>query len=105
MENYYIEEGALNKMKQTESSQTQFRGTAEKTESSKYQKEGGSGMVVREMTLQQLAEGLPRTLLSASDKDLEDFQKIMHESLKLREGHKHLQKMIQEFSRKGVITS
>ena len=95
----------MSEMKQTESDQTQLRGTLEKAESSKYQKEGDSGMVMRELTLQQLAEGLPRTLLSASDKDLEDFQKIMHESLKLREGHKHLQKMIQDFSRKNVITS
>ncbi len=92
-------------MKQTESNQAQLHGTAEKTEHSKYQKEGDGGMVMRELTLQQLAEGLPRTLLSASDKDLEDFQKIMHESMKLREGHKHLQKMIQDFSRKNVITS
>lgn len=95
----------MSKMKQTESDQTKVDGTVEETESSKYRKEGDSGMVVRELTLQQLAEGLPRTLLSASDKDLEDFQKIMHESLKLREGHKHLQKMIQDFSRKNVITS
>ncbi|MFC3883975.1 hypothetical protein ACFOU2_10940 [Bacillus songklensis] len=95
----------MTKTMQTESSRLQPKGTLDETESSKNRMEGESCMVIRELTLQQLAEGLPRTLLSASDKDLEDFQKIMNESLKLRDGHKHLQKMIQDFTRKGVISS
>lgn len=51
-----------------------------------------------DLTLQQLAEGIPKSILNASDKDLEGFQKIIDESIKLREGHRNLQKMIKTFS-------
>jgi hypothetical protein len=51
-----------------------------------------------ELTLQQLVEGIPKSLLNASDRDLEGFQKIIEETIKLREGHRNLQKMIKSFS-------
>jgi hypothetical protein len=51
-----------------------------------------------DLTLQQIAEGIPKTILNASDKDLEGFQKIIDETIKLREGHRNLQKMIKSFS-------
>lgn len=51
-----------------------------------------------EFTLQQLVEGIPKSLLNASDRDLEGFQKIIEETIKLREGHRNLQKMIKSFS-------
>ncbi|MEW9052917.1 MAG: hypothetical protein AB2392_17280 [Neobacillus sp.] len=51
-----------------------------------------------EMSLQQIVEGLPKTLLNATDRDLEGFQKIIDETIKLRDGHRNLQKMIKNFS-------
>ena len=53
---------------------------------------------LNEITLQQLVEGLPKSLLNASDRDLEGFQKIIEETIKLREGHRNLQKMVKNFS-------
>jgi hypothetical protein len=57
------------------------------------------------MTLQQIAEGLPKSVLNASDKDLEGFQKIIEETIKLREGHRNLQKMIKSYSTSGIQRS
>ncbi len=37
-----------------------------------------------DLTLQQIVEGLPKSLLNATDKDLEGFQKIIEETIKLR---------------------
>ncbi|MBS2970207.1 hypothetical protein J9317_15785 [Metabacillus sp. KIGAM252] len=54
--------------------------------------------MIQEFTLQQIAEGLPKSVLNASDRDLEGFQKIIEETIKLREGHKNLQKMIKSYS-------
>ncbi|MCQ6280399.1 hypothetical protein [Bacillus sp. EB600] len=51
-----------------------------------------------DLTIQQIAEGIPKSLLNATDKDLEGFQKIIDETIKLREGHRNLQKMIKTFS-------
>ncbi len=51
-----------------------------------------------DLTLQQIAEGIPKSILNATDKDLEGFQKIIDETIKLREGHRNLQKMIKTFS-------
>jgi len=51
-----------------------------------------------EATLQQIVESIPKPLLNASDRDLESFQKIIEETIKLREAHKNLQKMIKNFS-------
>lgn len=48
--------------------------------------------------MQQIVENIPKSLLNASDRDLEGFQKILEETIKLREGHKNLQKMIKSFS-------
>jgi hypothetical protein len=51
-----------------------------------------------DLTLQQIVESVPKSLLNASDRDLEGFQKILEETIKLREGHRNLQKMIKNFS-------
>ncbi|MFX3623724.1 MAG: hypothetical protein ACE3JP_06750 [Ectobacillus sp.] len=61
--------------------------------------------MTRDASLQQIAELIPKGVINASDKDLEDLQKIIQESMKLREGHKNLQKMIQNFTGKGSISS
>lgn len=53
----------------------------------------------RDLTLQQIAEGIPKSILNASDKDIEVFQEIMEQTLKVREAHKELQVMIDTFSR------
>jgi hypothetical protein len=55
-------------------------------------------VVSLELTLQKIAEEIPKSVLNASDKDLEGFQKILDETIKLREGHRNLQKMIKSFS-------
>ncbi len=52
----------------------------------------------QDITLQQIAEGVPKTLLYASDRDIEGFQKIIDETIKLREAHRNLQKMVKNFS-------
>ena len=51
-----------------------------------------------ELTLQQMAESVTRSVLNASDKDLEGFQKIIEESIKVRESHRNLQKLIKSYS-------
>jgi len=51
-----------------------------------------------DLSLQQIVEGLPKSLLNASDRDLEGFQKIIEETIRLREGHRNLQKMVKNFS-------
>jgi len=51
-----------------------------------------------DLTLQQIAESIPKSVLNATDKDIEGFQKIIEETIKLREGHRNLQKMIKSFS-------
>lgn len=55
-------------------------------------------ILVAELNLQQIVESIPKSVLNASDRDLEGFQKIIQETLKLREGHINLQKMIKSFS-------
>jgi hypothetical protein len=51
-----------------------------------------------DLSLQQIVEGLPKSLLNATDRDLEGFQKIIEETIKLREGHRNLQKMVKNFA-------
>lgn len=51
-----------------------------------------------ELTLQQIVEGIPKSVLNASDRDLEGFQNIIDETIKLREAHRNLQKMVKNFS-------
>lgn len=51
-----------------------------------------------DITLQQIVESIPKPLLNATDRDLEAFQKIIDETIKLREAHKNLQKLIKTFS-------
>ncbi|SDI37711.1 hypothetical protein SAMN05192534_14017 [Alteribacillus persepolensis] len=52
----------------------------------------------RDLSLKQIAEGLPKSVLNASDKDLEGFQEILDQTIKVREAHKDLQRMVQSFS-------
>jgi hypothetical protein len=58
-----------------------------------------------DLTLQQIVEGLPKSLLNASDRDLEGFQKIIEETIKLREGHRNLQKMVKNFGTTSIQRS
>jgi hypothetical protein len=51
-----------------------------------------------DLNLQQIVEAIPKSVLNASDRDLEGFQKILQETLKLRDGHINLQKMIKSFA-------
>ncbi|MBA9028110.1 MULTISPECIES: hypothetical protein [Bacillaceae] len=51
-----------------------------------------------EINLQQIAESVTRSVLNASDKDLEGFQKIIEETIKVREGHKNLQKLVKSYA-------
>lgn len=51
-----------------------------------------------DLTLQQIVEGIPKSLLNASDRELENFQQIIDETIKLREGQKNLQQLIKNFS-------
>lgn len=61
--------------------------------------------VATELSLKQIVEGIPSSLLSASDRDLEGFQKIIEETIKLRESHRNLQKMIRNFSASTIKSS
>ncbi|MFB5663436.1 hypothetical protein [Alteribacillus sp. HJP-4] len=54
--------------------------------------------MTRDNSLQQMAEGISKSVLNASDKDLEGFQKIINQTLKVREGHKDLQRMVHNYS-------
>ena len=51
-----------------------------------------------ELTLQQMAESVTRSVLNASDKDLEGFQKIIEESIKVGDSHRNLQKLVKNYS-------
>ncbi|GAE24409.1 hypothetical protein JCM9140_329 [Halalkalibacter wakoensis JCM 9140] len=61
----------------------------------------------RDLSLQQIAEAMTKSLLNASEKDLEGFQKIVDATVELREAHKDLQKMVQQYSSSSIrnITS
>lgn len=58
-----------------------------------------------DLSLKQIVEGIPNTLLTASDRDLEGFQKIIDETIKLRESHRNLQKLIKNFSTSTIQSS
>ena len=49
-------------------------------------------------SLQQIAENVTRSLLNASDRDLEGFQQIIEESIKVRESHRNLQRLVKNYS-------
>jgi hypothetical protein len=59
---------------------------------------GGYLLMSSELTLQQIAESVTKSVLNASDKDLEGFQKIIDETIKVREGHRNLQKLVRNYS-------
>lgn len=58
-----------------------------------------------EPTLQQIAENVTRSLLNANDRDLEGFQKIIDESIKVRESHRNLQKLVKNYSTSTIQRS
>ncbi|MFK2825779.1 hypothetical protein QYG89_08855 [Bacillus sp. B190/17] len=58
-----------------------------------------------DLSLQQIAESVTKSVLNASDKDLEGFQKIMEETVKVREGHRNLQRLIKSFSTSTIQRS
>lgn len=58
-----------------------------------------------EPTLQQIAESVTRSVLNANDKDLEGFQKIIDESIKVRESHRNLQKLVKNYSNSMIQRS
>lgn len=70
-----------------------------------YDRWKGGNNVASELSLKQIVEGIPSSLLSASDRDLEGFQKIIEETIKLRESHRNLQKMIRNFSTSTIKSS
>jgi hypothetical protein len=78
--------------------------SARKAPRSKIGQKGGGCMVNRDVTLQQIAEDIPTGIINASDKELEELQRILQEALKLREGHKNLQKLIQNFTGKSAVS-
>ncbi len=51
-----------------------------------------------DLNIQQIAESVTKAVLNASDKDIEGFQQIIEETIKLRENHRNLQKMVKSFS-------
>lgn len=51
-----------------------------------------------DLNIQQIAESVTKAILNASDKDIESFQQIIEETIKLRESHRNLQKMVKSFS-------
>jgi hypothetical protein len=62
-------------------------------------------IMAMDLTLQQIVEGIPKSLLNASDRELEGFQKIIEETIKLREGQRNLQVMIKNFSSSQIQRS
>ncbi len=58
-----------------------------------------------DLTLQQIVEGIPKSLLNASDRELEGFQKIIEETIRLREGQRNLQAMIKSFTSSQIQRS
>ncbi|WP_338469579.1 hypothetical protein R4Z10_12205 [Niallia sp. XMNu-256] len=58
-----------------------------------------------EITLQQMAESVTKSVLNASDRDLEGFQKIIEESIKVRESHKNLQKLVKSYTNSMIQRS
>ncbi|TKC14388.1 hypothetical protein [Robertmurraya kyonggiensis] len=56
-----------------------------------------------EITLQQIAENITKSILNANDKDIEGFQRILEESIKLRESHRSLQKLVKDYSSSTFI--
>jgi hypothetical protein len=58
-----------------------------------------------DLTLQQIAESVTKSVLNASDRDLEGFQKIIEESIKVRDGHRELQKLVKSYSTSTIQRS
>lgn len=51
-----------------------------------------------EVTLQQIAESVTKSVLNANDKDLEGFQRLIDETIKVRESHRNLQRLLKSYS-------
>ncbi|QQK75709.1 hypothetical protein HUG15_09120 [Salicibibacter cibarius] len=52
----------------------------------------------QDMNLQQIAESIPKSLLNASDKDVEALQGIIDQTLEVRDAHKELQRMVKDYT-------
>ncbi|WP_090398461.1 hypothetical protein [Natribacillus halophilus] len=57
-----------------------------------------------DLTLQEIAESIPKSLLNASDKDIEGLQEILEQTLEVRESHKELQRMVKSYTN-GHVSS
>jgi hypothetical protein len=51
-----------------------------------------------EVSLQQIAVSVTKSVLNANDKDLEGFQRLIDETIKVRESHRNLQKLLKSYS-------
>ena len=51
-----------------------------------------------EVSLQQIAESVTKSVLNANDKVLEGFQRLIDETIKVRESHRNLQKLLKSYS-------
>ena len=51
-----------------------------------------------EVSLQQIAESVTKSVLNSNDKDLEGFQRLIDETIKVRESHRNLQKLLKSYS-------
>ena len=51
-----------------------------------------------DVSLQQIAESVTKSVLNANDKDLEGFQRLIDETIKVRESHRNLQKLLKSYS-------
>ncbi|UCZ52151.1 hypothetical protein LGQ02_15035 [Bacillus shivajii] len=61
--------------------------------------------MVRDLTLQQIAESISKPLLNASDKELEGFREIIDETIKVREAHINLKKLVDDYSSNKIQRS
>lgn len=52
----------------------------------------------QDLNLQQIVESIPKSLLNASDKDVEAFQAIIDQTLEVRDSHKALQRMVKDYT-------
>lgn len=57
------------------------------------------------VTLQEIAESISKPLLNASEKELEGFRQIVDETIKIRESHINLKKMVTNYSSSKIQRS
>ncbi|MGJ9384478.1 hypothetical protein CR203_15155 [Salipaludibacillus neizhouensis] len=57
------------------------------------------------VTLQEIAENISKPLLNASDKELEGFRQIIEETIKIRDSHINLKKMVNNYASSKIQRS